>query len=277
MKWRIQHRTRYIYGAPARDSFNDVRLKPAANEHQALEFFSIVTTPTAPFREYHDYSGNCVHHFEIAAPHHSLLIESTAVVVTNPPEPLAWGATLGPLADIEETVKMTNCFDFLGSSRFVEVEPDIWRLAIDATAGIADVWHAVLALMNFTHGHLAYRPASTHVHTPMREVLAKRCGVCQDFAHVMLGLCRAVKIPAQYVSGYLATEQARATHAWIEVMLPKVGWLALDPTHNCQADDTYIKIATGRDYSDVPPVMGHYKGSLQRRMEVEVNIESIND
>jgi transglutaminase-like putative cysteine protease len=273
MKWRIQHRTRYAYSTPARDSFNDVRLKPAANDHQTLESFAIAITPTTQIREYHDYSGNCVHHFEVATPHSSLLIESHAVVATHPPEPLPPDATLGPLADIAEIVKMTNGFDFLGSSRFVEVEPDIWRLAIDATAGIADVWQSALAIMNFAHGYLVYMPASTHVHTPVREVLAKRRGVCQDFAHVMLGLCRAVKIPAQYVSGYLATEQANATHAWIEVMLPKIGWLPLDPTHNRQIDGTYVKIAVGRDYSDVPPVMGYYKGSLQRKMEVEVRIE----
>jgi transglutaminase-like putative cysteine protease len=277
MKWRIQHRTRYTYATPARESFNDLRLKPVANEHQVLESFSITTAPTAPIREYHDYAGNCVHHFEIATAHAGLVIESNAVVSIKHREALASDAALGPLTEIEDSVKMTNCFDFLGSSRFVEVEPDIWRLAIDATTGIDDVWPAVLALMKFTHSHLSYVPASTHVHTPVREVLSKRRGVCQDFAHVMLGLCRAVKIPARYVSGYLATEQASATHAWVEVMMPKAGWVALDPTHDRQLDETYVKIATGRDYSDVPPVTGYYKGSLQRKMEVEVKIEAVGN
>ena len=90
----------------------------------------------------------------------------------------------------------------------------------------------------------------------------------------MIGLCRALKIPALYVSGYLATETASATHAWMEIFLPGLGWRALDPTHNRQVNDTYVKLAVGRDYADVPPVAGHYKGTLDRRMEVEVKVRS---
>jgi transglutaminase-like putative cysteine protease len=110
----------------------------------------------------------------------------------------------------------------------------------------------------------------------LREVLAQQRGVCQDFAHVMLGLCRALKMPARYVSGYLAIEKARATHAWVEVWIPTAGWLALDPTHNQQSDASYIKIAIGRDYADVPPIAGYYKGTLERKLEVEVQIDPIS-
>ena len=89
--------------------------------------------------------------------------------------------------------------------------------------------------MKYVNGLLTYESNSTHVHTHMSEVLKDRRGVCQDFAHLMLGLCRALKIPARYVSGYLATEAASATHAWVEVFVPGHGWRGLDPTHNCQA------------------------------------------
>ena len=98
----------------------------------------------------------------------------------------------------------------------------------------------------------------------------------QDFAHVMLSLCRSLKIPALYVSGYLATEIASATHAWVEVLIPGVGWCPLDPTHNCQVDETYVKIAVGRDYADVPPVTGQYKGTLDRQLQVQVNIRRVD-
>lgn len=101
------------------------------------------------------------------------------------------------------------------------------------------------------------------------------CGVCQDFAHALLGLCRAVKIPARYVSGYLATEQACATHAWTEVLIPEIGWRALDPTHDCQPGENYVKIAVGRDYADVAPVSGHYVGTTERQLEVVVRITSV--
>jgi transglutaminase-like putative cysteine protease len=108
----------------------------------------------------------------------------------------------------------------------------------------------------------------------MRDVLREKRGVCQDFAHVTLGLCRSLKIPALYVSGYLATEIASATHAWVEILIPGVGWRGLDPTHNRQTDETYVKIAVGRDYADVPPLAGTYKGTTDRKMEVDVKIKS---
>jgi transglutaminase-like putative cysteine protease len=106
----------------------------------------------------------------------------------------------------------------------------------------------------------------------MAEVMKDRRGVCQDFAHLLIGLCRALKIPARYVSGYLATEKASATHAWVEVFIPGHGWRGLDPTHSRQIGETYVKIGHGRDYSDVPPVSGNYRGTRGRKMTVAVKI-----
>ena len=88
-------------------------------------------------------------------------------------------------------------------------------------------------------------------------------------------MCRSLKIPALYVSGYLATESAMATHAWVEVLMPGVGWLAVDPTHNCQPGETYVKIAVGRDYADVAPVTGNYRGTTDRKMSVNVSIRPV--
>jgi len=97
------------------------------------------------------------------------------------------------------------------------------------TEGQTDVWQAALALMRFTHGYLKYLPNSTHVHTHMRDVIVQRSGVCQDYAHFLIGLCRSVKFPRVYVSGYLATEIASATHAWAEVFIPGLGWRRARP------------------------------------------------
>jgi transglutaminase-like putative cysteine protease len=274
-RWQIQHRTAYAYLTPARDSFNEARLKPSSNARQTVEFFDLTTTPAAPFREYHDFYGNCVHHFEVTNPHLSLVIESRSVVLAHPPPPLSIETITAPLAALPCLAKSSDCFEYLGGSRFVDVDADIWRLAIDATDGITDTWQAVQALMRFVNSHLDYKPASTHVHTPLRDALAQRRGVCQDFAHLTLGLCRTLKIPARYVSGYLAVEKARATHAWVEVWIPCVGWLALDPTHNQQTDNTYIKIGAGRDYADVPPVTGSYRGTHEHKMEIEVQIDAV--
>jgi transglutaminase-like putative cysteine protease len=177
---------------------------------------------------------------------------------------------------MKEAPNIERCFDYLQASRFVELTPEAWKLALDATDGVDDAWLAVLALMKFIHGYIKYVPNSTHVHTHMNQVVKDRRGVCQDFAHLMLGLCRSLKIPARYVSGYLATESASATHAWMEAFIPGHGWRALDPTHNRQISETYVKIGHGRDYGDVPPVSGNYRGTLERTMEVEVKIKAVD-
>jgi transglutaminase-like putative cysteine protease len=273
MKYDIQHRTLYTYTSPARDSFNDVRLEPSSTPEQTVESYSLQVQPDTSLTRYIDFYSNLVHHFEIPAAHNSLLIESRVKVDTHWPEAFAADALLCPMEKLGDVLDADRCFDFLQSSRYVELEVDAWRLALDATEGRTDVWPAALELMRFTHEYLKYEPNSTHVHTNMSEVIAQKRGVCQDFAHLLIGLCRSVQIPARYVSGYLATETASATHAWMEIYIPGHGWRALDPTHNRQIDGTYVKIGHGRDYADVAPVSGNYHGTLQRRMDVEVRIK----
>jgi transglutaminase-like putative cysteine protease len=275
MKWEIVHRTGYTYASPVRDSFNEVRLQPFSNEWQTVDNFLLKILPAARLQHHHDFYSNVVHHFEIPEPHSTLLVESNLRVTTRPRPQLAVTDTPWPLARIGEAARETRVFDFLQDSRFVALSPEFWRLALDTTAGMTDTWQATLALMNFIHGQLQYASNSTTVHTHARDVLKERRGVCQDFAHVMISLCRTLKIPALYVSGYLATEAASATHAWVEVLIPGAGWIALDPTHNRQTDETYVKIAVGRDYADVPPLTGNYKGTTDRRMQVQVSIKPV--
>jgi len=277
MKYDITHRTQYTYISPARDSFNDVRLEPPSIPQQTVESFSIRIEPEVKLRRYTDFYSNLVHHFEIHPPHNSLLIESKFRVETRWPEAIAEDASLCPMEKLDEALDAERCFDFLQSSHYVELEVDAWKLAIDTMGERTDAWQVALALMKFTHEHLKYLPNSTHVHTKMSDVIKQRSGVCQDFAHFLIGLCRSVKIPARYVSGYLATEIASATHAWMEVFIPGTGWRALDPTHNRQIDETYVKIGHGRDYADVAPVSGNYHGTLERTMAIEVKVKAISE
>jgi transglutaminase-like putative cysteine protease len=273
MRWAIQHTTRYSYAAPVRDSFNEVRLQPFSNEHQTVEDFQLSVLPNTRLRLYHDFYSNTVHHFEIPEPHSELIVQSQFQAVTRPRPALPFEARPAPMARVGEALRSERAYDFLLESHFIDLFPETWRFAVDATQGETDVWQCALRLMRFVHSHITYDCNSTHVHTHMRDVLAERRGVCQDFAHVMLGLCRTLKIPALYVSGYLATEQASATHAWAEVFVPGLGWQPLDPTHNRVPDENYVKIAVGRDYADVRPVSGTYKGTTQRSMSVDVRIE----
>jgi transglutaminase-like putative cysteine protease len=272
MKWDIFHRTRYSYATPVRESFNEARLQPLSDEWQTVDDFLLKILPAARLRHYHDFYSNVVHHFEIPEPHLALLVESRTHVTTKRRPFLSQSESPWPLAQMGAALRDTRCYEFLEAGRYVEISPEAWRLAVDATHGLKDAWQAALALMHFVNGYISYHANSTTVHTHMREVLRARRGVCQDFAHVMIGLCRAIKIPALYVSGYLATETASASHAWMEVFIPGIGWLGLDPTHNRQIDETYVKIAVGRDYADVPPLTGNYRGTLERTLEVEVEI-----
>jgi len=274
MKWAIVHRTEYRYATPAKESFNQVRLQPMNTAEQTIESFQLNVAPATKLQHYSDFYANVVHHFEILEPHPNLVIESILQARTHPAAALDEEATVFPLERIGEAARSLRFHDFVNPSKYVDVEPLTWRLALDAIDSATDTWQAVQAISRFVHGHLKYVSSSTSVHTHMQDVLAQRQGVCQDFAHVTLGLCRAVKIPALYVSGYLSTEAASATHAWVEVFLPEIGWRGLDPTHNCQVDQSYLKIAVGRDYADVAPVSGHYKGTQDRKMDVAVKIET---
>lgn len=276
MKFDILHRTRYVYKTPVRDSFNDVRLQPVPNEDQTVESFLLRILPAARLTHFKDFYSNWVNHFEIPEPHAYLMIEAHSRVVTHPQLLLSDDVELYPLDKISEASNVERTFDYLQSSRYVEISADSWKMALDAIDNCKDVWLGALALMRFVNGYLTYESKSTTVHTHMSDVMAGRRGVCQDFAHLMIGLCRSLKIPARYVSGYLATEKASATHAWVEIFLPGVGWRGLDPTHNCQTGETYVKIATGRDYSDVSPISGNYRGTLDRTMEVEVKITPLD-
>jgi transglutaminase-like putative cysteine protease len=272
MRYHITHRTQFTYASPVRDSFNEVRLQPFNSHLQAVEGFLLKVLPATRLRHRRDFYSNVVHYFEIPEPHSTLVVESQMQVTTQHPPPLAQDAMPWPLARIGEGGREPRVFDFLQDSRFVEVTPEVWRLALDATAGVTETWQAALALMRCVYSSLKYEPNSTTVHTHANDVLRGRRGVCQDFAHLMIALCRALKIPALYVSGYLATETASATHAWMEVLIPGVGWRGLDPTHNRQADETYVKLAVGRDYADVAPVAGNYQGTTDRKLDVSVRI-----
>ncbi len=275
MKWDITHRTHYKYASPVRGSNNEVRLEPVSNEEQTVEAFNLRVTPETRIGNYHDFYSNDVHHFEIVEPHNELTIESHSIVTTHGLPGLPLDARPASRSLLKDVMKMGRCYDFMQATQFVDTDPETWRLALDVVHDEDDVWQCALRLMAFVREHLTYQSNSTSVYTHMREVLAARRGVCQDFAHVLLGLCRTLKIPALYVSGYLATEIASATHAWVEVFVPGQRWQGLDPTHNCLTNETYVKLAVGRDYADVSPVRGTYKGNTESTLAVDVKIQKL--
>ena len=277
MKLHVFHRTRYDYPAAVIESFNETRLQPTSADGQICNGFILKVLPSTRLAHYLDFYLNCVHFFEIPEPHTSLTIESSSMVTTVS-HALPPGQQTVPMARLRECMALEQCYDFMQSSKHVEIDPVVWRLAVDASLGEQDAWQTAVKVMEFIHNEFEYEPEATTVNTPIHEVIDHRKGVCQDFTHVMLGMCRSLKIPARYVSGYLYNgpldelEGAQASHAWCEVYVPDYGWRALDPTNDQQADERYIKVAVGRDYADIVPVQGRYRGAGTKKMTVDVNV-----
>jgi len=281
VRLEVVHRTRYRYASPARDSFNELRLRPRSGPSQELESFLLRVLPPVRLRHYLDLHGNHVSFFDLAEPHSSLEIECRSRVRTAaaaPPDDACF-----PLARAPECARMESCHEFLQESRHVDLPPETWRQALDATAGEEDLWHAALRLSRFVHGALEYCPGATTVKTRAGEALREGRGVCQDFAHAMIALCRSLGIPALYASGYLYNgprellRGAQASHAWCEVFVPGSGWRGLDPTNDQAAGERYVKLAVGRDYADVAPVQGRYRGTAEQELEVEVGVHRLDD
>ncbi len=283
MKLHVLHRTRFKYGANVHESFNEARLQPTSAGAQVCHSFVLKVLPTTRLSHYLDFNLNCVHLFEINQPHSELTVEANAVVTTGDKPALPPELTPAPLSRLPECARLDRCYDFLQSSTYVEVSAELWRLGIDATEGQTDVWQASRGIMGYIHREFRYQSGATHAHTHMREVLKSRAGVCQDFAHVMLGLCRALKIPARYVSGYLYNgpadqlKGAQASHAWVEVYVLGHGWCGLDPTNNRAADGHYVKVAHGRDFADVSPLKGTYRGTAKRELLVDVLVSRLEE
>ena len=283
MKLHVLHRTRFQYAATVKESYNEARLQPVTTGDQVCSSFILKILPTSKLSHYLDFYFNYVHLFDITQPHTELVVEANSTVTTGELPPLAPEARPAPLENIADCARLDRCYDFLQSSTYVEVNAELWRLAIDATDGQTDAWQAAQAIMRHIYRQFRYQPAATHVHTHMRDVLLARTGVCQDFAHVMLGLCRAIKIPARYVSGYLYNgpadqlKGAQASHAWVEVFVPGHGWCGLDPTNSRQADGHYVKVAVGRDYADVSPLKGTYRGTAKRKLSVDVLVTRLEE
>jgi transglutaminase-like putative cysteine protease len=276
----VLHRTTFVYAGQAHDSFNEVRLHPVDDSLQTCRRYALRVEPESEARAYNDFYGNEVQYFDIASGHSRLVVEAESEVETVPdadrlPIPIVTMADLAASPDRETLAEFTT------DSHYVPLASEIWREAQDALAGgRSDVWADVRRLSRHVYSTFAYQTKVTGVSTRATDALRLRAGVCQDFAHVLLGLCRCMEIPARYVSGYFFNRNRRqgeieASHAWIEAYIPGYGWAAFDPTHDRMADDHYVKVASGRDYADIRPVSGTYRGAATRELLVVVQVREV--
>lgn len=276
MLYTIRHITRFRYSAPVTQSVMELRLEPRSEGHQRCLSFKLTLNPNAQIMSYRDYLGNVVHHFDVPGQHRTLMITADAQVEIRPPQPLPDRL---PVSAWDELA--ADDFDMLLPSRYTHPSPLLDDLAVElGAARRADPLTLLRDLNARISAAFEYAPSSTRVDSPIDDALRARRGVCQDFTHIMIALARSLGIPCRYVSGYLyhrrdggADRSAQdATHAWMEALLPGLGWVGFDPTNNLIVTDRHIRVAVGRDYADVPPTRGVFKGSAETELSVGVRV-----
>jgi transglutaminase-like putative cysteine protease len=283
--YSVRHTTTFRYEPAVRESLMEVRLHPRSDGEQRCLSFTLQVEPAANIMQYRDFMGNTVHHFDIAGQHSEVKVTAqSAVEVQSTPAPRPAG--IGDWADLDALVAANDHWEMLLPSHFAQSSPPLDRLAHELNCERRGNPLALLTELNEAIYELFdYVPNSTKVDSPIEDALHTRQGVCQDFAHIMIALVRRLKIPCRYVSGYMfhreKTEERQkehdrslegASHAWIEALVPGLGWVAFDPTNNLVGGDRHIRVAIGRDYSDVPPTRGVYKGEAQSELSVAVTV-----
>ncbi|HEY8948317.1 MAG TPA: transglutaminase family protein [Rhizomicrobium sp.] len=282
MYYSIRHVTRFRYDAPVRESVMELRMQPRSEGPQALRSFQIVTNPRAQLYAYTDYLGNAVYHFNVLRQHSELRIETQSTV-----EMAEW-RPLPDAADELEWNRYNNLnlpaeqYDLLEPSKFAHMSLALrdFMAAKDLAKPQGDVLSALKHLNKTIHDSFGYEIGITDAYSPIDDALKARSGVCQDFAHIMIAIARHWGVPARYVSGYLHHRKKGqdrsgddATHAWIETWLPTMGWIGFDPTNDITAGERHIRVAVGRDYADVPPTRGTYKGGAQSELAISVSVQ----
>lgn len=278
----IRHVTRYHYERPVRESVMELRMQPQKSVRQRLISFELELDPRAQVFSYADPYGNAVHHFDVPQPHDELTIVARSHVETQAPPPLSEHLDLGEWDRLKSGFVQAECFEYLTPGEYTFMSPTL--AAFMAKRGLdhpnlRDPLTALRALNETIYGSFEYQPGVTDAKSTIDHALGQGAGVCQDFAHLMIAICRQWGVPARYVSGYLFTDRESkdrsspdATHAWIEVFLPSARWVGFDPTNNMLAGERHVAVAIGRDYADVPPSRGVYKGNTESQLAVDVSV-----
>jgi transglutaminase-like putative cysteine protease len=282
MFYAIRHFTSYRYSRSVWQSMMEVRMHPRSEGHQRCFVFQLSVNPRARIFGYTDSYGNLVHHFDQPSRHGQLTIISDALVNIDVQPSIPESMEYQCWQELEDLIEKKDYWDMLMPSHFARSSPELEQLAgeIGATERKGRSPLAFLQdIASGVHRSFSYVKKSTAVNSPIEDALRSRQGVCQDFAHIMIALVRNARIPCRYVSGYLyeGGENAHpsadgATHAWVEALLPRIGWIGFDPTTNRAAGEKHIRTAIGRDYADVPPTMGMMKGKADTELQVRVRV-----
>jgi transglutaminase-like putative cysteine protease len=292
MFFHIEHTTEYVYSEPATEAFSELRLRPRDSLRQKVFRHHAQIQPSVPIDSYTDYFGNFVETISIPFRHKSLSVTSHCDVVTSSfADALsALDLTLSEARQIYGA-RARDLHDFLQPSPLAPFNRPLREMADRLLAPSDGFTAAIKRLNEYIFTRFKYTPGATHVATPVEEFLERKKGVCQDFAHLMISLCRNAGVPARYVSGYIETEPqtpsetetkerrrvrrligATASHAWVEIYAPNHFWVGFDPTNNLMEGEQHVQIGIGRDYRDVPPLKGIVKGATKQRLSVKVEV-----
>ncbi|BAN02112.1 transglutaminase family protein [Ilumatobacter coccineus] len=286
MIYEVSHSTQYDYDAPVATSFAEVRQLPDDVDGQVCVRREVITEPRPEHqREHRDYFGNLTATAVIRERHERLVVTSSSLVDTSA-RPTTFG-THGRRPWTSYTAERAaaddlDAIEFSLDSALVARSPLLAEYATPSFGDGVSLADGVMSLCGRIHADFAFDANATKVDTPLDEVMTLRRGVCQDFAHVMIGALRSIGLPASYVSGYLETEpppgQPRLagvdrTHAWVGVLVGDGHWIGVDPTNDQLAGPRYVTAARGRDYSDVPPLKGViFTDAKKSKLTVSVDV-----
>ncbi len=278
-RYKIRHTLEHEYSAPVSMEFTSVFMEPIRDRRQVVHEFSLETEPRGGIHEFDGPFEGRGHFFDRPAPHSRLSITARSHVEIFPDPPLPESVP-GGWDGLRESINRSALWIMLQPSQFVRPGPQL--TAFEAESGIErqeDPLQSALALNSHLFGVFEYLPGATLVDSPIEDVLESRQGVCQDYAHVMSAILRGWGIPTRHVSGYLcdpavAEQQECEAHAWVESWFPGIGWVGLDPANDSVADLRHVRVAVGRDYSDVPPSRGVFTGVVHSSLRPEVLVSA---
>ncbi len=277
MEYTIDHKTTYVYHEAVDQSYTVVHLQPRSDPNQFCTRYVLELSPPARVFSYADRFGNDVQHFAVMPRHTELAITAHSNVVTLlPSDPASPTEATRALLDADR--RLPELYDYLHESDYVHFTPELDRFRAELESPGQEIGAWCHYVSRYIHEQFSYDRVATSVRTIVDEALTHRGGVCQDFAHVMIAVLRSAGIPARYVSGYIFRGEsnvlgAEASHAWCEAYLPPYGWIGFDPTNDLIINDHFVKVAFGRDYRDVSPVRGIYRGSKRSEMSVNVAMD----
>jgi transglutaminase-like putative cysteine protease len=272
----VQHETCLDYAAPVTESVTEVRMEPVSDADQSCRSFHLAVGPAADVFRYQDGLGNHVHHFNVLPPHDHVRILAASIVETTPRQRDMFSSRAR--YPLEETPAKIELLDFLQFRGPVRRSPALTPLldTLRPKAG-QELSHLVSSIAEYIKSHFQYARDVTLATSPIDDLLEHGKGVCQDFTHLMIAVLRAFGVPARYVSGYIhRPDKESQSHAWCEVWFPDLGWFGVDPTNNRVAGDHFVKVAIGRDFTDVPPNKGVYRGQAEEKISVRVETRSLD-